>query len=73
MRNALNKLTEIIKNEDYTTREAVLSGIILFLLGIIIGAIFSPKKNTEVGCNNGNNNKGTLDDSFLRKKKEKKK
>ncbi len=72
MKQAFNKLTEIIKNEDYTTREAVLSGIILFLLGIIIGAVLSPKKNTEVGCNNGNNNTGSLEGGATKEKEKKK-
>lgn len=60
MKKAWNKLIEIIKNEDYTNREAVLCALLLFLLGIIIGGILTPGKRTEIGCNNGNNNRGSL-------------
>lgn len=39
----------IIKN-----KELYLTGLSLFLLGIVIGIIFSPKKYSEIFSNNGN-------------------
>lgn len=55
-----NKFMEMLKNKDYTTREAILAMIVLFLSGVIIGSICSPKKNLSIcsnnGCNNGNGN-----------------
>lgn len=43
------------KEGKVTGRELVLSGIVLFLAGIVIGMLFSPRKVTMMGCNNGNN------------------
>ena len=61
MKNACRKLVEIVKTGEYTTREAVLSGLCLFLVGMLIGIFASPRKHVMVGSNNGNNNNGTFD------------
>lgn len=61
MKKMWSKLVDTIKNQDYTSREAVLSALVLFLLGIVLGTFFSPKKNTQIGSNNGNNNVGSVD------------
>lgn len=60
MKKIIQQITEIIKNEDYTTREAVLAGICLFLAGIVIGVFLSPKKYTMIGSHNGHNNNTPL-------------
>lgn len=61
MKKAINRVIEVIQDGEYTNREAVLSGICLFLLGLVIGMFISPRKNTMIGSNNGNNNNGTFD------------
>lgn len=43
------------KEGNITGKELALSGIVLFLTGIIIGMILSPRKVSMLGCNNGNN------------------
>lgn len=43
------------KEGNVTGRELVLSGLVLFLAGIVIGMILSPRKVSMLGCNNGNN------------------
>lgn len=60
------KLVKIIEEGNYTTREAVLAGSCLFLLGIVIGIFCSPRKHTTIGSNNGNNNNGRLDGKHLK-------
>ncbi len=35
-----------------TGRELALSGAVLFLAGLVLGMLFSPRKTTMVGCNN---------------------
>lgn len=56
----LKKLIKKIDEGEYTAREIVMAGTILFLSGILLGFIFSPKKTTTIGSHNGNNNTGTL-------------
>ena len=51
-----NALKTVIKEKDYTVRESVFAIIIIFLTGIILGSLFSPKKSTSICSNNGNNN-----------------
>lgn len=61
MKKAMNRIVEVVQNGEYTNREAVLSGICLFLLGLVAGMFLSPKKSTMIGSNNGNNNNGAFD------------
>ena len=70
MKKAWNQLVETIKARDYTNREAVLSALLLFLLGIVLGIFFSPNKSTMIGSNNGNNNKGAFDKRLLEEEEE---
>lgn len=44
----------VIKNGEYTAREAAMAGICLFLLGLVIGIFASPKKYTMIASHNGN-------------------
>lgn len=61
----MKKLVKMLEEGEYTSREIVLSGVCLLLLGIIIGVFFSPKKRTMIGNNNGNNNDGRFIDGSL--------
>lgn len=54
----MNKLLEKMKEQEFTTREFLFMGISLFLSGIVLGILLSPKGNRVVGSNNGNNNNG---------------
>ncbi len=54
----MKKVKEYYDGCDFSKREFTMAGIILFLLGIIVGIIFSPKHSKVVGCYNGNNNIG---------------
>lgn len=49
-----DNVKQAIVNKDFTTREAVLFSVCLFLLGIVIGMILSPKGNRMAGCYNSN-------------------
>lgn len=51
----MNKITEELENLNFSTREYFLSGIIMFLAGLVIGIILSPKGERIIGSNNGNN------------------
>ena len=55
------KFIDTIENGEFTRREAILSAVCLFLLGMFIGIFTSPKKYSMIGCNNGNNNVGNLE------------
>lgn len=61
MKKLCKKITETIKNGDYTNREAVLAGICLLLFGIVVGVFMSPRKRVMIGSHNGNNNVGSMD------------
>lgn len=43
-----------IKAGDYSSRELALTGALVFLVGLVIGMLVSPRKVTMVGCNNNN-------------------
>lgn len=43
-----------INEGKYTGREIMLSGAVLFLTGVLLGMIFSPRKNQVIGSHNGN-------------------
>lgn len=54
----MKKLIAKIEEKQFTTREFCLLGILLFLLGLLIGIIFSPKGDTTIsnnGFQNGDN------------------
>lgn len=58
----MNKIVSKIENLEFSTREYFFTGLILFLAGLLIGIIMSPKGERTIGCNNGNNNSGCLTD-----------
>ena len=53
MKKIYNLLINSIEEGKYTGREILLSGVILFLAGVLIGMICSPRKNQTIGSNNG--------------------
>ncbi len=61
MKCAWNELVRIVKEGDYTPREAVMAAICIVLSGVLLGMFLSPKKHVVLGSNNGNNNTGTFD------------
>lgn len=60
----MNKLIAKVEDMDLSFREQVLFGLVLFLGGILLGIIFSPKGQRSYGCNNGNNNTGCLPENL---------
>lgn len=56
IKDGWDKFTVVVKDKDYTTREAVLFAICTFLTGLILGMLFSPRKHQTFGSYNGNYN-----------------
>ncbi len=54
IKNGWNKFTVVVKDKDYSTREAVLFAICTFLTGFVLGMLCSPRKNQTFGSYNGN-------------------
>lgn len=54
MRKKCGMLMNNINEGKYTGREIMLSGVVLFLTGVLLGMIFSPRKNQVIGSHNGN-------------------
>ena len=54
MKKKFELLMNQINEGKYTGREIVLTGAVLFLTGILLGMIFSPRKYQVIGSNNGN-------------------
>ena len=56
MRKKYELLMNQINEGKYTGREILLTGAVLFLTGMLLGIIFSPRKYQVIGSNNGNGN-----------------
>ena len=54
MKEKCELLMSEIDEGKYTGREIVLAGAVVFLTGILLGIIFSPRKHQVIGSNNGN-------------------
>lgn len=54
MRKKYELLVNQINEGKYTGREILLQGVVLFLTGMLLGMIFSPRKYQVIGSNNGN-------------------
>ena len=54
IKNGWDKFTVVVKDKDYSTREAVLFAICTFLTGLVLGMLCSPRKNQTFGSYNGN-------------------
>jgi len=63
-------LVNKINDGEFTGREIFMAGITLFVTGILLGFIFSPKKSNVFGSNNGNNNSGSFTPSDEKKDEE---
>ncbi len=50
------------EDEEISKREFCLILAVAFLLGMVLGIFFSPKKHVTIGSNNGSNNIGPCDD-----------
>ncbi len=57
---------EMLFTEDgeITARELCLTVAVAFLLGLVLGMIFSPKKHVTIASNNGSNNINPLDEDW---------
>lgn len=58
----MKKIMSEIEKLEFSTREYCFAGVILFLAGMLLGIILSPKGERTIGSNNGNNNSGCLTD-----------
>lgn len=65
MRKKFELLVNNINEGKYTGRELVLSGMVLFLTGVLLGVFLSPRKHQVIGSNNSNNgsNNGRVPDN----------
>ena len=54
IKDGWNKFTVVVKDKDYSTREAVLFAICTFLTGLVLGMLCSPRKSQTFGSYNGN-------------------
>ena len=52
----MKKIINKIEIMELSTREYLLVGVILFLVGLVAGMVVSPKGDRTYGSNNGNNN-----------------
>ena len=58
----MRKIIEKLQEQEFTTREYVFIGFILFLGGIVLGMLLSPKGKRVIGSHNGNGNIGYAGD-----------
>lgn len=53
MKEKWEELEELLTDDtEITVAEAVLTVVVAFLLGLVLGMIFSPKKHVTIGSNN---------------------
>lgn len=52
------------EDNQVTAKEFCLTVAVAFLLGLVLGMIFSPKKHVTIGSNNGSNNILPCDDDW---------
>lgn len=60
----MKKIMEKIENSVFSTREYMLIGAVLFMAGLLIGLIFSPKGDRTISTNNNSNNSGLMADDL---------
>ena len=56
----MKELIERMEEQKFSTREYLLMGVSLFLSGVVLGILLSPKGERVVGSNNGSHNLGYL-------------
>lgn len=65
MKEKWNELEALLTEDgEVTAKEFCLTVAVAFLLGLVLGMIFSPKKHVTIGSNNGNNNILPCDDDW---------
>lgn len=68
MKEKWNELTELFEERGFSMAEIVLTILVTFLTGLVMGIFLSPKKPIMIGSNNGNNsgndNSNRLEDLF---------
>lgn len=57
--------TSLTDVTSMTKKEFLLTITVCILGGIVFGLLFSPRKSTVIGSNNGNNNRGSLPDKDM--------
>lgn len=71
MREKWDELEALLTEDtEVTAREFFLTVAVAFLLGLVLGMIFSPKKHVTIGSNNGSNNIGSCDDDWDEEREE---
>lgn len=66
----MKELIERMEDQKFSTREYLLMGVSLFLSGVVLGILLSPKGKRVVGSNNGSNNTGYLSNKDSDKRSE---
>lgn len=65
MKEKWNELEALFaEDEELTPREVCLVVAAAFLLGLVLGMIFSPKKHVTIASNNGSNNIGATEEDW---------
>jgi len=50
----IKKMISDMSKGNYSEREITMSAALVFLCGIVLGSCFASKKQTMIGCFNGN-------------------
>ena len=58
-KNVQFTLSDLDKTCTRTNRELVYGAVACAAVGMVLGLMFSPKKNVTIGSHNGNNNGGS--------------
>ncbi len=61
MKEKMNEVMEKLTDQEYSTTEIILTILVAFLSGMVLGIMCSPKKHVVIGSNNGSNNGGCCD------------
>lgn len=65
MKEKWNDWKELFAEDtEVTAREFCLTVAVAFLLGMVLGMFFSPRKRVTIASNNGSNNIGACDDDW---------
>lgn len=65
MKEKWNELEALFTEDtEVTPKEFCLTVAVAFLLGMVLGIFFSPKKHVTIGSNNGSNNIGNGGDDW---------
>ena len=63
MKEKIYEIKEIIMDDKPFSKRELLFGVVaVFLFGLVLGGMCSPKKQITLGSNNGSNNAGFLEE-----------